>query len=918
MNHKTIQKCGVRRCCTCLFIEECNFFMSNTTGVRFLPKTNGHISLNCKSENIVYMIFCKKCNFQYIGETKNRIQTRFSGHKSSIKSGTSCQLIHKHFEENGHGLVNCRIIPIEKIDISLINQQNLTADQVKNTLNKLRLEREKFWITTLQTAYPFGLNSRVKGIGDFNPSQGSYNDFGGRRRRRNKRHSRRKPKRLRSKSDISLSFINKKHQELMNEQGYIHYFKTFLYGLPRLQLLTLFNDIQNQQTNINVRVKDLIVMITNLRLFKPTQISKVNDSKREFFHINFRDKGLDHINISGILRTKTVIDKIPVYFSDKEPPIVGYKFNKSIGGKFFNYKQFLTEDLDSIDTDNITCDCHGSEYKDIIHNHIITGNFNIIENSTLREMFKKGPKYRLPQRINWQEDKKIIDSFLNDYIDKWVKKEKKSDNTLSLDKNSLYCWKKEILNIVDRRIISGTKIFGKTSSIKLEGSLREELERLQNKFVLTPTDKAQNNILFTCKFYYLKVLREELTKPGQSTYILSNLSQDLINNDIIAFSESKNIKIKEEMKEIPLIYWIPKMHKNPVGSRFIAGSRICSIKSLSKVFSKALKLILNHMKLYNKTVYERSGLNYYWILDNSLEFLESLREQKIDYMETYDFSTLYTALPHGEIKRKFSRLFQKVYDREAKKFINISYKKTYFSNSENKNGCSLTILDMKEILSFILDNIFVKCGKNIYKQVIGIPIGLDSGQDIANLLLFCYESEYVEKLSKEDIVLARKFNFNRRYIDDLFVANFPEFKNHIYKIYPRELEIKLESSNPKNLSYLDLKIVSNNDDLTFSVYDKRDDFNFEIVNYPFSDSCIPKKSALGVYVSQLLRYARICSFFQDFKAKSHTLVIKLRNQGYKEADLRRLTLKFFQERKDILSKYNIANANIFLNDIVHP
>ncbi len=89
------------------------------------------------------------------------------------------------------------------------------------------------------------------------------------------------------------------------------------------------------------------------------------------------------------------------------------------------------------------------------------------------------------------------------------------------------------------------------------------------------------------------------------------------------------------MKEIPLIYWIPKMHKNPIGSRFIAGSRICSIKSISKVFSKALKLILNHMKLYNKTVYERSGLNYYWILDNSLDFFESLREQKVDYMDTH-------------------------------------------------------------------------------------------------------------------------------------------------------------------------------------------------------------------------------------------------------------------------------------------
>ena len=214
------------------------------------------------------------------------------------------------------------------------------------------------------------------------------------------------------------------------------------------------------------------------------------------------------------MRTKRVIDKIPVYFSDKEPPIIGYKFNKNIGGKLFNYKQFLTEDLDSFDTNTITCDCHKSEFKDSTHNHIITGNFNLIENPTLREMFKKGPKYRLPQRINWQEDRKIIINFLDDYIDKWIKKEKKLDNSLHLDKNSLCNWKKEILDIVDRKIITGTKIFGNTSSIKLEGSLREELERLQNKFVLTPTDKAQNNILFTCQYYYLKVLREELTKPG--------------------------------------------------------------------------------------------------------------------------------------------------------------------------------------------------------------------------------------------------------------------------------------------------------------------------------------------------------------------------------------------------------------------
>ena len=162
---------------------------------------------------------------------------------------------------------------------------------------------------------------------------------------------------------------------------------------------------------------------------------------------------------------------------------------------------------------------------------------------------------------------------------------------------------------------------------------------------------------------------------------------------------------------------------------------------------------------------------------------------------------------------------------------------------------------MQEIIEFILDNIHVKCGENVYKQVIGIPMGLDSGTDIANLLLYSYESDYVGEISKVDLLTARKFKLNGRYIDDLFVANFPTFRDHIYRIYPRDLEIKLESNNTKVVTYLDLKIESENSILKFSVYDKRDDFSFDIVNFPYIDSCIPKKSAFGVYYSQLIRYA---------------------------------------------------------------
>ena len=67
-------------------------------------------------------------------------------------------------------------------------------------------------------------------------------------------------------------------------------------------------------------------MIANLRLFKPVEV--VQRKEREFFHLDFRDKGLDFINISGILRNERVKRKIPVYFEEKEPPIIGYRFKK--------------------------------------------------------------------------------------------------------------------------------------------------------------------------------------------------------------------------------------------------------------------------------------------------------------------------------------------------------------------------------------------------------------------------------------------------------------------------------------------------------------------------------------------------------------------------------------------------------------
>ena len=82
-SYKKIQKCGARNCRTCPYLEETNFFQCSSNNKKYFPVTNGEPFLNCKTENLVYLMKCKLCGFQYIGETKNRLHIRFNGHRNS-------------------------------------------------------------------------------------------------------------------------------------------------------------------------------------------------------------------------------------------------------------------------------------------------------------------------------------------------------------------------------------------------------------------------------------------------------------------------------------------------------------------------------------------------------------------------------------------------------------------------------------------------------------------------------------------------------------------------------------------------------------------------------------------------------------------------------------------------------------------
>ena len=81
--------------------------------------------------------------------------------------------------------------------------------------------------------------------------------------------------------------------------------------------------------------------------------------------------------------------------------------------------------------------------------------------------------------------------------------------------------------------------------------------------------------------------------------------------------------------------------------------------------------------------------------------------------------------------------------------------------------------------------------------------------------------------------------------------------------------------------FLDLHLTTLNGFVSSKIYDKRDDFDFDIVNFPFLDGDVLRSTSYGIYISQLIRFVRESSHVADFNARNKSLTAKLLQQGYR-------------------------------------
>ena len=421
---------------------------------------------------------------------------------------------------------------------------------------------------------------------------------------------------------------------------------------------------------------------------------------------------------------------------------------------------------------------------------------------------------------------------------------------------------------------------------------------------MVPIDKATGNVAIICKRFYASMIVKELgLGEGNSTntYMFDNnfSHDDVINNnlsDLKAKFGIDNVSLSNHC--LPNMYWMPKMHKNPIKARFIVASPKCSIKPLAKAITSAFRIFYKQIQSYNRKSRFFTGVNSFWVVQSNKPVFEAInrlnKRNKAKSITTFDFSTLYTKLPHNKLLKVLHSLIDFCFDGGIKKFILINKFGAYWVSEKKKDHICFSKQDIKDAVTYLLRNCYFTVGSKLFRQIIGIPMGSDPAPFFANLFLYFYEKKWITELKKRDLLKARKLGNIFRFIDDLSSINDNgEFERSYKEIYPEELELGKENLDESEASFLDLSIKLKNNQFQVGLFDKRDKFPFSIVRMPYKSSNIPSNIFYASIGAETLRIARASNNSTLFFSSVKPLFDRMFKQGATKEKFKNSLSKFF-------------------------
>ena len=588
-----------------------------------------------------------------------------------------------------------------------------------------------------------------------------------------------------------------------------------------------------------------------------------------------------------------MIATLPKELQEKDDiPSVAMKLDPPIRNKILNYRQTVSSLHIEIDDDvaflseQLSCECSQSPFCDPHHQHVVTGDLRFIRNDKLRKLFSKGLNYRENKSTNYSKCRKEIECSIASFTASTAIKYR------NLTPEHFKNWEEIVLlKLLSRvRDLQVKHTFQQTKPTLDDDDVKMYLTELHKNFVIVPIDKASNNIAIICKKFYVSRLLDELGVPGNTsdTYKLASKSIDSIIKNNVSLCDKYGLELTEAQITLPFMYWMPKMHYSPSRARFIVASSKCSSKPLSQAVSKVFKLLFHQVQNFHAKSTFYKNYNRFWVIENSSPIIDKLNnintKKKAKDISTYDFSTLYTKLQHSDLVCVLKHIIdfcQKGGGRKEdgnRRYISFSKRDAFWCKKRCGKMC-FSMPELKALTDHLITETYFEVGNLVFRQSIGIPMGIDPAPFWANLYLYKYESDHVTKLIKSDKTRALKYRHATRFIDDECNLNDSgEFSRSFHLIYPSDLHLKCEH-NGIHATFLELDISIVDGLFVYKLYDKRDDFPFHIIRMPDKNGNIPLHVFYGSIMSEFLRIARATLLFSDFLPRAKALFERMVNQG---------------------------------------
>ncbi len=302
----------------------------------------------------------------------------------------------------------------------------------------------------------------------------------------------------------------------------------------------------------------------------------------------------------------------------------------------------------------------------------------------------------------------------------------------------------------------------------------------------------------------------------------------------------------------------------------------------------------------------------YWSIGDSITVLERIKRfGRINHVITADFSNMFINLPHTTVKLYIQRLISLCFGNSKKRFIGIGHTSVFYTDDATYQSCQyLTENDVKEMLDIIVSETFVGFSGFVSKQIKGVPMGGNASPLIADLTLAMMEYDFAKDRKNPSILAAR-------FIDDIFIANCPEFLTYVTRIYGTDLQLDVTYEGQVcNFLDLHIQLITVQRLPQVSVYNKTDAFPFKVNRYCYPDSMVSSKVHCTLILTQLIRFARIITEHQGFVLKCKEFFQTLLECNFKREFLVGQFLRFCVNNSVLLLKYFVPTNTAIMNVVI--